>query len=200
MLHAVLGSSQAIQYNKDSLKIVDRKNSFRLDSLKKIDFIHYRYKYLDENFKIKISSQLFEETVVKHKFYKERITRHKDSIGVVLMTEFNDDFVVNFIKNRICFSWQRLGYHLWLSSLEAENLGKSIQIGHPYLVYEFILKNSITNEIIRKFIADLKIKMIATDVTLNFDNYSIPKLLSTALRLNSQRIKDFNDLVSKRKY
>ena len=195
----MLGSSQAIKYNKDSLKIVDRKNSFRLDSLKKIDFINYKYKYLDKNFKIKISSQLFEETIVKHKFYKERITKHKDSIGVVLMAEFNDFLVGNFIKNRICFSWQRLAYHLWLSSLDAENLGKSIQISHPYLVYEFILKNSINNEIIRKLIDDLKIKMIATDATLNFDNYSIPKLLSTALRLNPQRIKDFDDLVSKRR-
>lgn len=117
------------------------KHDAKIDSLTKIDFLSYKYKYLDENFKITIPKEVFEKAVVEYKFFPERIRKYRDSLGVVLMAEFKDFDAARISELRICYEWKRVAYHTWMNEKEVLDLAQKLDIKMPYRLQELFLNN-----------------------------------------------------------
>lgn len=121
----------------------------KIDSISKIDFLSYNYKYLDKDFKFKISKKKFENSIDKYKFSPERLRNYKDSLGVVLMAEFNDWDAARIAELKITYSWERVGYHLLKNKDEVIEIAKKLNIKYPYRLQELLLRNDpkVTAEI-----------------------------------------------------
>lgn len=124
-------------FSEEMMKEKDRK----IDSLKKIDFLRYNYKYLDKDFKIKIPKEVYEKTFIDYKFIPGRIRNHRDSLGVVLTAEFKDLDAARIAELRIMYTWQRVGHYTWMSENEVLELAKKLNIKMPYGLQELFLKN-----------------------------------------------------------
>lgn len=118
-----------------------KKQNLKIDSLSKIDFIGYKYKYLDKDFKFKISKKKYQKSIKKNKFYPEKIVKYKDSLGVVLMAEFKDWDAARIAELKITYTWERVGYHLWKNKDEVLEIAKRLNIQHPYRLQELLLRN-----------------------------------------------------------
>ncbi|MFD2939395.1 hypothetical protein [Flavobacterium notoginsengisoli] len=128
-------------FSQEITKEMLEKRDAKIDSLRKIDFLNYNYKYLDKNFKIKIPKEIYEKTVIDYKFYPERINKYKDSLGVVLMAEFKDWDAVRISENRINYQWKRVGHHIWMSENEVLELAKKLNVKMPYRLQELFQNN-----------------------------------------------------------
>lgn len=117
------------------------KRDAKIDSLKKIDFLSYKYKYLDENFKIKISKEDFDKAISDYKIYPERIKKYSDSLYVVLMAELKDSDASRIAGLKIDYKWVRFGYHTWMSENEVLALAKKLNVKMPYRLQELFLNN-----------------------------------------------------------
>ncbi|WP_281234107.1 hypothetical protein [Flavobacterium gelatinilyticum] len=118
-----------------------QKRDAKIDSLTKIDFLKYKYKYLDKNYKIKIPKEVYEKTVIEYKFIPERLNKYRDSLGVVLMAEFKDWDAERIAEHRICYTWKRVGHHVWKSEDEVAAIAKKLKIKQPYRLQELLNKN-----------------------------------------------------------
>lgn len=123
------------------------------------DYLNHNYKYLDSNFNISIDSSSFNETIRKYKFIEERIITYRDSLSVVLMTEFGDWRRTRIAELRINYSWERVGHHLWKKENEIRQLGKQLNIEQPYRLQELFYypEGNIT---VIKIIEDLRKELI----------------------------------------
>lgn len=153
----------------------------KIDSLIKIDFLSYKYKYLDENFKIKIPKEVYEKTFVDFKFIPGRTKTHKDSMAVALMAEFKDWDAERIASLRINYTWLRLSYHLWMNEKEVLELAKKLNVKMPYRLKELFTTNDPK---VKSEILNLKEKLY-----LRFGNEDIKKmsgneLLNFALKQN----------------
>lgn len=163
------------------------------------DYFSHEYKYLDKEFKIKISSEEFQKLIKKHKFFPERIATCKDSLSVVLMGEFNDWHKARIACNRLGFSYVRLGYILWLDEFEAKSLCKRYRIKYPYKLYQYIrYQEENWDNYMKDFIAELKFRIKSEIEEVNTDSMNTKVLLKTALFHNPQRIKDSEAKKAKR--
>ncbi|MCG8578902.1 MAG: hypothetical protein MI866_03245 [Bacteroidales bacterium] len=163
----------------------------KIDSLKTIDYLSYDYKYLNRDFEIKMSSRKFQKTMEKYDFIPQRIVSYKDSLSVVLMTEFNDWNQANISQFCITYSWFRLGYHIWQTSDEAQDFAAQFGIKHPWRMREFLVDESNTDPIIAEFFKDLQFKVEEETRKTNLDSLNREALLNKAFRSNPQRIIDF---------
>ena len=140
----------------------------KIDSLKKIDFIHYDYKYLDSDFKIVMDESLFKETLSAFEFYEDRISGYEDSISVVLMHQFKDWDAARIAKIHILYSWERLGHYLHYSATEAKKVGEELGFEHPYLARAYMGdggdRRSIEKEKIRKRELDRLIGILSVEL------------------------------------
>lgn len=186
------------KFAKDSTIVFSKNNDLKIDSLMKIDFISYPYKHLDENLKIRISDSLFQETVLKYKFFPKRIKRYRDSLGVVLMAEFGDWQKENAGKLAILFTWERLGLYLDSNKEHLLQLSNDLKLKHPYQIYLFFRQENdkmIDNPIKLKELEQLRNRMSQqTGVELlKIKKFSNEDLLRFAFKNNPKIIKLRND-------
>lgn len=171
----------------------------KIDSLKKFNYLSYKYHFLDSNYQIRIDEKTFNKAIHKYNFLEDRIKSYKDSLGVVLMIEFNDWNKVRIGKQRISYSWLRLGYHTWQSEQEAENFAHLFGITHPWRMREYLVDETNNNPLIVDFINNLRTKIKEESQEQEIDHLSRKKLLNKALLHNPRRIKDYAKLIEVRK-
>ncbi|MFB9080811.1 hypothetical protein ACFFLS_21950 [Flavobacterium procerum] len=140
ILITILLCSGSVFSQEQIQQILQEKNK-KNDSLVKIDFLGYKYKYLDENFKINIPKDIYEKTFTDYKFIPGRIKNYRDSLGVVLIAEFKDNDAARIAGLRINYTWKRVGYHTWMSENEILALAKKLNIKMPYRLQELFLNN-----------------------------------------------------------
>ncbi|GAA3768231.1 hypothetical protein [Flavobacterium ginsengiterrae] len=128
-------------FSQDNIQEILHKKEIKIDSLRKIDFIGYKYKYLDENLKIKVSKELFDKMLIEYRFDPVKIKKYSDSVNVILMAEFKDDDAYRFAQLKITYSWERVGLHIWKNKEEVIELAKRLNIKHPYRLQELFLNN-----------------------------------------------------------
>lgn len=176
-------------FSQENKEKISRENNPKIDSLVKIDFLSYKYKYLDKNFKIKIPKEVYEKTFVAYHFIPEKTKTYKDSLSVVLMAEFKDWDAQRIASLRINYTWQRLSYYLWMNEKEVLDLAKKLKIKMPYRLKELFVANDPK---VKSEVLNLKNKLY-----LKFGNEDIKKmsgdeLLNFAFKQNPEIMKDRN--------
>ncbi|CAM3534191.1 hypothetical protein [Flavobacterium chungbukense] len=173
-----------------------RKRDLKIDSISKIDFLSYDYKYLDQNFKIKIPKEIFEKTVTDYKFYPERIRNHKDSLGIVLMAEFKDSDASRIAGLRLNYEWKRVGYYTWMSESDVLALAKKLHIKMPYRLQELFLNNDPKVKIELQSLRDKlflqtgkeEVKTISAKELLNYGFKYNPELIELRKTENKPKV------------
>ncbi len=167
---------------------IAQSQNYVLARFDEIDYLAYKYKYLDKNYKIHINSNVFDQAVEKYKFYPEKIRNYSDSLAVVMMLEFDDWQKCNFATNVVAYQWARLSYHLWMTEDETRKFAGSFGIHHPWKFKLFLMDEANKNKIVTDFFEDLKIKISNKNPKVKFDGLNRDKILSLAARLNPERI------------
>lgn len=187
-------------FSQNSTKEKFQKQDAKIDSLRKIDFLSYKYKYLGENFKIKIPNEIYKKTVEEYKFFPERIKTYRDSLSVVLMTEFKDWDAARISELRICYEWKRVGYHTWISELEILNLAKKLNVKMPYRLQEMFLNNdpkvkseiqNLRNKLYAKS-GNEEIKKMPTDKLLLYSFKNNPEVVELRKKVHKQNLSNQN--------
>lgn len=171
-------------FSQKNINETDRQD-IKIDSLLKIDFLSYNYKYLDKDFKIKIPKDVYEKTFIDYKFIPGRIKNYKDSLGVVLMAEFKDWDAVRIASIKIGYTWQRMGYHLWMNENETQELAKKLQVKVPYRLKEMFVNNDPK---VKSEIQNLRDKLFLKLGNENIKKMSPNDLLNYALKNNPELI------------
>jgi hypothetical protein len=160
-------------------------NSKKIDSILKIDFLNYNYKFLDKSFKIVVKKDVYDKSFKDYKFTTNENFKYADSLSVVLMAEFNDWDVARIAKLRITYTWERVGYYLWKDESEILELAKRVNIDQPYRLQELIKNNDekISNEIdnLRKKLflnfGENELKTMPLDQLLSFSFKNNPNII-----------------------
>ncbi len=175
--------------------VINSKGQYDYSRYLNVDYLQYNYKYLDKDLNIKVSEENFQEWVLKYDFFQERITRYKDSLLVVLTEEFGNKHQSSIATRRITFTWLRVGYYIWLSELEAEELGHKYGFNHPYRFYEYFHtdNDSIWDNEMIEFMNKLRAEVQVKTNNPNVWKMSTKKFLSYSLVNNPERIKDFEE-------
>jgi hypothetical protein len=138
----------------------EKSRKLKIDKIKEIDFLSYKYKNLDENFKIKIDSSTFNSIVKKFGFYEERINAYNDSLRVVLTGEFEDSDYTRIAQLRITYTWKRVSYYLWESAENLQKIAKKHNIKYPYYFQACVEQSNCPNKEILKLVENLRTKLI----------------------------------------
>ena len=156
------------------------------------DAFEREYRYLDNNFNISISNAEFQSILKKSGSSIERIRNQRDSIAIILLDQYQDDYQAYMrAVFQITYTWKRLGYHLWLSEKEVRDIGKSLNIKHPYLLKDFMINNP-NDKIATNVLNNLKKKLRKADIKFDSD---IPtkELLNIGMRNSNARLLDLKD-------
>ncbi len=102
------------------------------------DYLGHKYKYLDENYAIHISSEEFQDLIRKHRFFPNAIKTYKDSISVVMSGEFDNPYQPRIATNHITMTWRRVSYYLWLSPEKTKEIGMRYSFRMPHQLYNYI--------------------------------------------------------------
>jgi len=140
------------------------KNRKKTDSLTAVDWLAYPYKYLDSDYKITATQDHFQQMIKKGDFYKERITTYEDSLGVVLYEELKDWQAARIANLRITYSWQRVGWHLFLNEKEAQQLAQSLGFKLPYRAINYLKGDTIQEPKRVAVINKLRDKLVKLDL------------------------------------
>lgn len=155
-----------------------------------VDYLNYKFQHIDSNYKIHIDSETFDSTIVKYQFFKERITRYQDSIGVVVMLELNDWKACNAAKVQFGFSWLRASYYCWLSVDEVKELTYKLGFTHPWRLYQAIMNPDNKSKEITSLIKTLDKKLHQTYPEIVTDGLTRKQFFMLALKNNPVRIED----------
>lgn len=172
----LLFSSQKIQNN---------------DNSSKIDFFSIKYDYLDENYKIKMPTTIFNQNVIKYKINKDEIKSHKDSMYVVMMAQFDDWQTARKALYRVTYSHLRLSYHLWISEHQTKKLAEKYGFSHAYRFKKFLLDEKNHDENLKIFFSNLRKKLIKKTGNSKITNFSILELTNFAMQNSPERIRDY---------
>lgn len=155
------------------------------------DYLTHKYEYLDEDFNIKITPKKFQEFVVRYKFYPKMIRTCRDSLGVVLMGEFNDWTKARIAEQRISFSDLRASYYLWTTEDEIRRLCEKYSYKYIYELYVyFSSEEDIWDEDMKKFMSELRKKVIEHTKNESVSEMTNKEFLRFSLLHSPQRIKD----------
>ncbi len=181
-----------------SLSLSAQKKPLVSQEIKDYDYLSHKYEHLDENFKIHISSEMFDGFVAKYKFYPQRIKVYSDSLNVVLMGEFDNWHKCRIANLHITFSFKRIAYHLWITESEAKKLCEKYNIVHTYRFYEYMKQPERWDRSIKKRM--LKLRKQVAKASNNSDVLSMSNklFLKEAWRHSPERIKDFEKLHKER--
>jgi hypothetical protein len=173
-------------YKTDSLQFILNAKQKRIDSLRKIDFINFKYKYLDADYKIKIDKNTFEKITLEN---SPNIKSYKDSLMTVLHYELGDNNAVNIAFHRILFNWKKMSYYIWETEQRAKEIGESFGFKHPYNFLEFLKNEGSENSKKIEFLNQLKTKVLDN----KFDELGLntfEKFLYYSFKHNPDRIRD----------
>ena len=178
-----------ISCKKESVK--KKETRIKTEEEAKIDFSKNQYKYLDNNYKILINSKEFDSIAYRYEYDKNRITRYKDSLSVVLIGDFKGDWKkANKETFRISYTWERLSYHLWLNIDETKQFAEKFNFNHPYLFKQFLLTSS--DKKVESFFNNLKGKIkYQIKNSIELDTFNREQVLDFAMRNNESRIKGY---------
>lgn len=155
------------------------------------DCLNHKYKYLDKNYKIRISSELFQRLLKENKFYPEAIKTYNDSIGVVMCGEFERWPQRNIASYEITFSWLRMGYILWITESQAKELGRRYAFKMPYQLHRYIYDDSEKwDSYMIGFMSDLRSRISKHTKKAEVINMPYKEFLRFALVNSPARIKD----------
>lgn len=171
----------------------------KIDSLAQIDYLAYNYRYLDKDFSIHMDSITFHKAMEKYSFITHRITRYQDSLGVVLMLEFDDWDQSRIAQLSITYSWQRIGYYTWQSPQNAQAFAAQFRITHPYRMRELLIDEDYRDRRIMKFYRQLRHKVAKETGREDLDTFSREDFLKVAWRSNPERIADFKKFQEERR-
>jgi len=155
-----------------------------------VDYLNYKFRYIDSEYKIHIDSATFDSALVKFNFYRERITRYQDSIGVVVMLELNDWKACNTAKVQLGFSWLRAGYYCWLNESDVKKLAFKSGYKHPWRFYRAIMNPEIKKPEIKKLIKSVDKKLHYTYPEIITKGLTRKEFFMLALKNNPVRIED----------
>lgn len=155
-----------------------------------VDYLSYKFKHIDANYKIHIDSEKFDSTIEKYQFFKERITRYQDSISVVVMFELKDWKACNAAKVQLGFSWLRASYYCWLSIDEVKELTDKLGFNHPWRLYQAIMNPDNKSKEITNLIKTLDKKLHQTYPDIVTDGLTRKQFFMLALKNNPVRIED----------
>lgn len=155
-----------------------------------VDYLNYKFRYIDSNYKIHIDSATFDSAIVKYGFYKERITRYQDSIGVVVMFELNDWQACNSAKIQLGFSWLRASYYCWLNINEVKQLTYNMGYSHPWRLYQAIMNPDNKSIEVDQLIKSLNMKLHNADPNIVTEGLTRKQFFMLALKNNPVRIED----------
>ena len=197
-LHFFVVSFSQVNPKKEDVLLLKNKTNKEIDSFSKIDYFKMKFKFIDENFNIKIDSLNFNKALVKYNFYKDRINNFNDSLNVILTYELNSFHGARIASNRITYQWKKVGYYIWENEKKTELISKSFGFDKPYQFYEFLISENTLNQQKNKLLKNLKIKLSKeTKDTIEFKQNK--QLLMFAFKNNPERLKDMNDYIKKNK-
>jgi len=158
---------------------------------KTIDYLNYPYKYLDKDFKIKISDKTFQESVVKNQFIASRVIgkKYTDSLSVVLMAEFGNWEQSRLAQFKISYGWERVGAHLLIPAEEAKKLGKKYGQLYPYNMSVFLRDEKNHDAYLKNLFNNLRVELFKITGDKKVNQLSISKLMDEANRNSPDRIK-----------
>jgi hypothetical protein len=163
------------------------------------DYFNHPYNFLDKDFNIKITPEKFQEFMIKYRYYPERIKTCRDSLGVVLMGEFNDWTKARIAKQRILFRELRASYYLWSTEDEIRRLCEKYSYKYVYEFYVyFSSQEDKWDDDMKKFMSELRKKVIENTQNESVSEMTNKELLSFALLHSPQRIKDSEAKKAKR--
>jgi len=189
-------------FSQKEIKL-DKKNYLKnsknkIDSLKKIDFLNKDYKYLNKDFIIIVDSATFNKGLREHKFYKEKITTYRDSLGVILMLELKDWHASRIAENRITFDWEKISYYIWESEEKSKEIGKTLFFSHPYRFFEYITNESI-NDYFKKELIQSLTKRIKKKLKKEIEFKTYKQFFTFTFEESQQRRLDMDAYFEKRK-
>ncbi|WP_297086679.1 hypothetical protein [uncultured Draconibacterium sp.] len=156
------------------------------------DYFNHSYQYLNKDYSITIQDSVFQRFVKEFKFIPERIKSYNDSLSVILCGEFGNWDQVRIAKHRITFSWQRLGYILWMSAEESEEFGRHQSFIHPYSLYKHIIyQEDKWSSDTKRLIRNLRDEVAAVTNIQEIDKLETKELLKLSLIHSPDRIKDY---------
>ena len=158
---------------------------------KTIDYLNFPYKYLDKNFKINISDQLFQESLVKNQFIASRVVgkKYTDSLSVVLMAEFGNWEQARLAQFKISYGWERVGAHLLIPAEDAKKLGKKYGQLYPYNMSVFLRSEKNHDAYLKDLFKNLRLELFKITGDQKVNQLSISKLMDEANRKSPDRIK-----------
>jgi len=167
--------------------------------LPEIDYLTYKYKHLDKDYKIHMPSDLFQETMKKYEYFPQKIKTYSDSLSVVLMGEFDNWKQANIATNRLAFTDLRSSYYLWISPARVKELRVIYGFDHPYRFYQYFrFQEDQWDEKMHQFMKNLRTKVDKASDKPNVLSMTSKYLLREALLLSPQRVIDSKKKVSKR--
>lgn len=154
---------------------------------------------MDKNFEINIVSETFQFLIKKYKYFPERINTCRDSLGVVLMGEFNDWTKARIAKQRILFSPLRASYYLWTTEDKIRELCKKYEYRYVYRFYEYFSSEECKwDDDMKLFMSELRKKVIEHTNNESVSEMANKEFLNFALLHNPKRIKDYEAMKAKR--
>lgn len=159
-----------------------------------VDYISYKFRYIDSNHKIHIESAPFDSAVVKYKFHKEKISKYKDSIAVIAMLELNDWQACNSAIVQLGFTWLRAAYYCWMTVDDVRNLSYSMGYNHPWYFYKAIMNPENNQKEIQNLIQTISEKLIVTKPDIKLDSLTRKQFFMLALKYNPVRLDDLKNL------
>lgn len=149
---------------------------------------NHNYKYLDKDYKIIIDSATFQKAVKENNGYPKLIKSYKDSLFFILTEEFEDPLYQRAGAHTLAYSWNRLGYHIWLTENESKIFASKHNFKHPFKFQMFLEKSN--NKDVNDFFRNLKSKINNKFPDEDLESLSRHDLLIKAMRLNPRRIND----------
>lgn len=174
-----------------SLSLSAQKKPLVSQEIKDYDYLTHKYEHLDENFKIHISSELFEGFMTEYKFYPQRIKAYKDSLSVVLMGEFDNWHKSRIAELQITYSLKRMAYYLWMTEAEAKKLYEKYNFVHTYRFYEYMKAPEMWERSMKKRMLKLRQRVAKASSNEDVLTMSNRLFLKQAWRYSPERIKDF---------
>ena len=195
LLSICIVSSAYAQDQRPTSKTENDKSLYELS----YNYFSRDYNYLDDEYKIEISSTDFNLLVEKYAFYPEQIRHYKDSLSVILNENFlGDSKKAHTGKLILGYTWQRLSYHLWETPEVTENLARSFGFSHPFLFKRYIVENDQQKEV-KKLLSNLREQITREIPDAELSKLSTDDLLNFAMRNSPQRIEDFLALKNEKK-
>ena len=97
------------------------------------------------------------------------IKKYNDSLGVVMMLEFDDWDKCRIACLQVGYSWLRLGYHTWRTEAEIKKIAKSVGITHPWRMQQYLNDDANNAPFVLDFFKSLKFKILTSNKDVNFN-------------------------------